>query len=138
MGARGWIVLLEQQLLGRLTDGLVAGAVGAVRAVGVGSFGHLVAELARDQRRRVAVDELVDGREDPALDELADHVGGVDRQQIGELLDGDRRGQFDGSAFARIGDLDGPAAERAIAARRLARAASAAGAAPTPGHGLLL
>jgi hypothetical protein len=134
----GRIVLLEQQLLGRLADGLVAGAVGAIGAVRVDRLGDLVAELARDERRGVTVDELVDRREDAALDELPDHVRGVDREQIRELLDGDRRGQFDGSALARVGDLDGPAAERAIAARRLARAAPAAGAAPTPGHGLLL
>ena len=61
-----------------------------VRASGDG-LGHLVAELAGDQRRGVAVDQLVDGREDAALDELADDVGRVDRQQVGELLDGDGR-----------------------------------------------
>ena len=132
------IVLLEQQLLGRLADGLVAGAVGAVGSVRVHGLGHFVAELARDERGGIAIDQLVDRREDAALDQFADDVRGVDREQVRELLDGDGCGKFDGSAFARIGDLDGPAAERAIAARRLARAASAAGAAPTPGHGLLL
>ena len=35
-------------------------------------------------------------------------------------------------------DLDAAAAERAVATRRLAGPATAAGAAPTPGHGLLL
>ena len=132
------IVLLEQQLLGRLADGLVPGAVGAVGPVRVHGLGHFVAELARYERGGIAIDQLVDRREDAALDQFADHVRGVDREQVRELLDGDGCGQFDGSAFARIGDLDGPAAERAVAARRLARAASAAGAAPTPGHGLLL
>ena len=42
-------VLLEQQLLGRLADGLVPGAVGAVGAVRVHGLGHFVAELARDE-----------------------------------------------------------------------------------------
>jgi hypothetical protein len=93
--------------------------------------------VAGDERRGT-IDELVDGREDAALDELADDVRRIDAEQVGELLDGDRRGQLDRAALARIDRLDAGAAERAIPARRLARPATAAGAAPTPGHGSLL
>ena len=110
----------------------------AVRAGGRGRLGHVVAELAGDERRRVAVDQLVDRREDAALDELADDVGRVDRQQVGEFLDGDRRGQLDRATLTRVGDLDLRRVECAVSTRRLAGAATAAGAAPTPGHGLLL
>ena len=70
----------------------------------------LVAELARNERRRVAVDELVDAREDAALDELADDVRGVHVEQRREFLDGDRAGQLDRAALARVGDLDRPVA----------------------------
>ena len=101
-------------------------------------LGDLVAELAGDERRGVAIDELVDGGEDPALDELADDVGGIDPEQVGELLDGDRGRQLDGASLARVRRLDARPAERAVPSRRLAGPATAAGAAPTPGHGLLL
>ena len=74
-------------------------------------LGDLVAELAGDERRGVAVDELVDRREDAALDELADDVRRVDRQQLGELLDGDRRGQLDRATLARV-ERPGPATGR--------------------------
>jgi hypothetical protein len=77
------IVLLEQDFLGRLGD-LAVGLVGTDRG-GLG-LGHLVAELARDERRGVAVDELVDGREDPALDQLADDVRRVDAEQLASSL----------------------------------------------------
>ena len=78
---------------------LGVGAVGAGAAIGLGD---LVAELAGDERRGVAVDQLVDGREDAALDQLADDVGRVDGEQLGELLDGDRAGQLDRAALARV------------------------------------
>ena len=100
-GARlqeGGIVLLEQDLLGRLGDPLVL--VGADGPRGLG-LGHFVAELAGHERRGVAVDQLVDGREDAALDQLADDVRGVDPEQLGELLDGDRAGQLDRAPLTR-------------------------------------
>ena len=131
------VVLLVEDLLGRLGDLAVALRVGTT---GAGRFGlgHLVAELAGHQRRGVAIDQLVDGREDAALDQLADDVGGIDPEQLGELLDGDRAGQLDRATLPRVERLDARSRERAVPARRLARPASAAGAAPTPGHGLLL
>ena len=135
---RRGVVLVEEGLLGGLWRGALGLAIGsgAIRRRGDG-LGHFVAELGGDQGRRVAVDQLVDRREDPALDELADDVGDIDRQQLGELLDGDGAGQLDRAALARIDGLD-LRCESAVATRRLAGAASAAGAAPTPGHGLLL
>ena len=140
-GARlqlGGVVLLEEDLLGRLGGRAFRLAVGdAATGRCRDRLGHFVAELGRDERRGVAVDELVDGREDPALDQLADDVGDVDRQQIGEFLDGDRAGQLDRATLTRIDRLD-LGAECAITTRRLAGPATAAGAAPTPGHGLLL
>ena len=134
---KGRIVLLEEDLLGGLA-GLGLFAVGPVRAGHVDGLGHFVAELAGDERCRVAVDELVDRREDPALDQLADDVRRVDAEQLRELLDGDRSGQLDRSTFARVQRLDTGARERALATRWLARAAPTASAAPTPGHALLL
>jgi len=97
-----------------------------------------VAALARHERRGIPVDELVDRREDPALDELADDVRGVHAEQVGEILDGDRRGQLDRATLTRVGDLDARLRERAVTTLRLPRPATAARAAPTPGHGLLL
>ena len=47
-------------------------------------------------------------------------------------------GQLDRATLARIERLDAGSAECAVATRRLAGPATAAGAAPTPGHGLLL
>ena len=132
------IVLLEQDLLGRLGDRPVRFAVGAVRAGRLDGLGHLVAQLAGDERRGVAIDQLVDRGEDPALDQLADDVRRVDAEQLGELLDGDRAGQLDRAALTRVGDLHAGGTERPVATRRLAGPAPAAGAAPTPGHGLLL
>ncbi len=131
------VVLLVQDFLGRLGDlpvGLVEHA-GMVRGLGLGDF---IAELAGDERRGVAVDQLVDGGEDPALDQLADDVRRVDAQQLGELLDGDRAGQLDRAPLARIQRLHAGAGECAVATRWLAGPAPAARAAPTPGHGLLL
>ena len=132
------VVLLEEDLLGRL------GRPGRRRprrrrpVPGRLGLGHLVAELAGHERRRVAVDQLVDGREDAALDQLADDVRGIDAEQLGELLDGDRAGQLDRATLPRVERLDARSRECAVPARRLARPATAAGAAPTPGHGLLL
>ena len=131
------IVLFEQDFLGRLGDRAFAFAFDPAGA-GRDRLGDFEAEFTGDQRRGVAVDELVDGREDAALDQLADDVGRVDRQDLGELLDGDRAGQLDRATLTRVGDLDLSGGECAVATRRLARAATAAGAAPTPGHGLLL
>lgn len=68
------------------------------------------------------------------LDQLADDVGGVDPEQLGELLDRDRRRQLDRAALTRIGDLDRRLGERAVAPLWLARAAPAAGTAPTARH----
>ena len=111
IGARGWSFAASSSSkrsslvgLGRGAFGLAVGS-GAVRRRGDG-LGHLVAELGRDEGRGVTVDQLVDGREDPALDQLADDVRDVDRQQLGELLDGDRAGQLDRAALARIDRLD--------------------------------
>ena len=81
----GRVVLLEEDLLGRGVDlGL---AIGIGDAGGRGDrLGHLVAELAGDERRGVAVDQLVDGREDAALDQLADDVRRVDRSSSASSL----------------------------------------------------
>jgi hypothetical protein len=98
-------VLLEQHFLGRLGDLAVTLAVDAAPTGGLG-LGDLVAELARDQRRGVAVDQLVDGGKDATLDELADDVRRVDAQQLRQLLDSDGAGQLDGAAFAGIECLD--------------------------------
>ena len=101
------IVFLEEHLLRRRIDRLVALGIGSRARGGDGrGLGDLVAELARDEGRGVAVDQLVDGREDAALDELADDVGGVDRQELGQLLDGDRRRQLDGATLTRVHHLD--------------------------------
>ena len=96
-------------------------------------LGRLEPELRRHERRGVTVDQLVDRGEDAALDELPDHVGGVDREDLGELLDRDRRRQHDGAAVARLGDRDRREAA-ALTALRLAGSAAAAGPAPAPGH----
>ena len=56
---------------------------------------HLVAELLGHERRGVTIDQLVDGREDAALDQLADDVRRADDEELGELLDGDRGRQLD-------------------------------------------
>ncbi len=134
----GGVVLLVEDLLRRLGSGALRLAIGdAATRRGRDGLGHFVAELGRDEGRGVAVDQLVDGREDPALDELTDDVGDVDRQQIREFLDGDRAGQLDRATLARVDRLH-LGAECAVATRRLAGPATAAGAAPTPGHGLLL
>ena len=100
------VVLLEEDFLGRRGGRafLVAVGTGAVR--GRRRLRDLVAELAGDERRGVAVDELVDRREDAALDQLADDVRGVDVEQLRELLDRDRRRQLDRATLARVGDLD--------------------------------
>ncbi len=71
------LVLLEEDLLGRLAGRLLGVGVGDPGGDGH-RLGHLVAELAGDERRRVAIDELVDRREDAALDQLPDDVRGVD------------------------------------------------------------
>ena len=105
------VVLLEEDFLGRLGAGASPSASPAPAVDAADGLGDLVAELARDQRRGVAVDELVDGREDAALDELADDVRGVDGEQLGELLDGDGRGQLDRAALTRI-ERPGPAMPR--------------------------
>ena len=82
------VVLLEEDVLGglaawRLAVGLDGRSAGRASATSKpSSLGH--------EAGRVAVDELVDAREDAALDELADDVRGVDAEELGELLDGDR------------------------------------------------
>jgi hypothetical protein len=134
----GRVVLGEELLLGCLGgSALLAFIAGLAADRGLG-LGDLVAELRRHEGGRIPVDELVDGREDAALDQLPDDVCRVDPEELGKLLDGDGRGQLDGAALARIRRLDARRCERAVAARWLAGAAPAAGAAPTPGHGLLL
>jgi hypothetical protein len=134
------VVLLEQDLADVVRGGAVLLAVllgRGGRRRGGGRLGHLEAELARDQRGRIAVDQLVDRGEDAALDQLADDVCRVDAEQVGELLDGDRGRQLDRATLTRIEDLD-LALLCAVPARRLARPAPAAGAAPTPRHCCLL
>ena len=134
---QGRIVLLEQLLLGRLGDR----AIGlAFDPAGAGRFGlgNLIAELARDERGGITVDKLVDRREDAALDQLTDDVCRVHAEPFTKLLDGDRRRQFDRAAFPRVKRLNAGCVGRAVATRRLAGPATAARAAPTSGHGLLL
>ena len=87
------VVLLEQDLLGRLRRRAPRRSVSACS--GSARLGDLVAELTGHEARRVAVDDLVDAGEDAALDQLADDVRGVDPDQLGELLDGDRIGDVD-------------------------------------------
>ena len=131
------IIFLVEDLLGRLGDLTLGFGVGAADPGRLG-LRHLVAELAGDERRGVAVDELVDRGEDPALDELADDVRRVDPEELGEFLDGDRPGQLDRPTLAGIERLHARSIERTVATRWLAGPATAARAAPTPGHGLLL
>ncbi len=105
----GRIVRLEQDFLRRFgrrrfTVRVLGGPDHA--DPGLRRLGHFIAELAGHQRRGVAVDQLVDAREDPALDQLADHVRGVHVEQRREVLDGDRRGQLDRATLARVGNLD--------------------------------
>ena len=135
----GRVVLLEEDFLRRFGRGGLAVRVLAAR-------GHarrdllrdLIAELAGHERRRVAVDQLVDGREDSALDELADHVRRIHVEQGRELLDRDGPGQLDRATLARVGDLDRSRCDSGFAALWLSRATPAAGATPTPGQAVLL
>jgi hypothetical protein len=107
------IVLLEEDLLRRLrrcavTVGLGAGAVGR----GCDGLCHLVAELRGDKRRGVTVDELVDRREDAALDQFADDVRDVDRSRSASSLTGDGAGQLDrarsrgSTTWTWVGEID--------------------------------
>ncbi len=140
-GARleqGGIVLLVEDLLRRLGDRLLAGHHLARSTAGNDRLGDLEAELAGDERRGVAVDQLVDRGEDSALDQLADHVRGVDVEELGQLLDRDRRRQLDRATLARLEHLHAALARAGIAARGLARTAATAGPAPTPCHDRLL
>ena len=115
IGARGCeerrIVLLEEDFLRGGRRGALLVALGGRAGGRRDRLGDLVAELAGDERRGVAVDQLVDRREDAALDQLADHVRRVDGQQLGELLDGDRR-RAARSRHAHAGRRPGPAPER--------------------------
>ena len=139
MGARGCsfdgIVLLEEDLLGGLGGGRLAVGLGRL---GRGRLGDLVAQLAGHEAGRVAVDELVDGGEDAALDQLADDVREVDAEQLGELLDGDRGRDLDRAALGRIDGLDGRPAVLLGASRWLARPAPVARTASATSHGDLL
>ena len=65
----------------------------------------------RDEACRVAVDELVDGREDAALDQLADDVPGLTVEQVRELLDGDRARQLDRATLAGSTTCTAPGAK---------------------------
>ena len=51
---------------------------------------HRVAEVGGQQRRRVGVDELVDGGHGAARHQLADQVGGLDAHGLGERRHRDR------------------------------------------------
>ncbi len=118
------VVLLEQDLLGGLGRRRLAVLGLGARQLGRARLGDLVAELARHERGRVAVERLVDAGEDAALDQLADDVRGVDAEQLGELLDGDRVRDLDRAARCGIERLDrGRGLVRIRAALRLARAA---------------
>ena len=104
-------VLFVEDFLGgfgdRLLTGTLAGSLAdGARQAGRDGFGNLVPELTGDERCRIAVDELVDAREDAALDELADDVRGIHRKQCRKLLDRDGRRQLDRTALAGIEDLD--------------------------------
>ena len=142
IGARGTRSFSSSASVPELLLGGLGRRPAALVVVGRGGgrvrLGDLVAELLGDERRGVAVDQLVDRREDAALDELADDVRRVDVEQVRELLDGDRRRQLDRAALRRIDDGDAARREAARTTRRLAGSSTAAGAAPTPGHGLLL
>ncbi len=98
----------------------------------------LVAELLGNECRGLAIDALVYVGEDAALDQFADHVGGVDAEQIGEVLDRDARRQLDRAAVARVGSENCASLDSDVAAHRLARSTSAPRAAPTLGHDYLL
>ena len=132
------LVFLEEDLLDRLRDGRLDFPVAGCCACRDGWLRDLIAKLARDQRRRVAIDQLVDRGEDPALDELADDVGRVHIEQVGELLDRDGQRQLDRASFAGLRDLHGRGYRRAVPALRLARAPSAARSASTSRHVCLL
>ena len=110
---RGRVLVLEQRDRGRLDRCRLD-----LRLDGLGwpALRDREAELLGHEAGRVAVDGLVDRREDAALDELADDVRRVDADELGELLDGDGVGDLDRAARRRIGDLDG----RADVARPLA------------------
>ena len=132
-------VVLEEDLLGRLRRRRLAVGLDAGRlAAGRDRLRDLVAELARDERSRVAVDQLVDAREDAALDELADHVGRVDAQLCREVLDRDRGRKLDRASFARIEDLDRRRDGSGLAPLWLARTPPITRAAPGPGQSHLL
>ena len=78
-------------------DELLAGGLLGRGTLGDASLGRLEAELARDERGGVEVDRLVDGREDPVLDQDVDDLGMADRELLGEVLDDHRVRQLDGS-----------------------------------------
>ena len=129
------VVLLEQLLLGRGADRGRLGAL-SVRARDYRHghrLGDLEAELLGDERRGLAVDPLVDVGEDAALDQLADHVGGIDAERVGQVLHGDAGGQLYRATVARIQDLR-RTDRTALAANRLAGSATAPRAASTLGQ----
>ena len=100
----GVVLLEEGHLRGGCGHGL---ALDLAARLGRPGLGHLVAQLLGDERCRVTVDGLVDGGEDAAADELADDVRGVDADELGQLLDGDRVGDLHRPAGRRVGDADG-------------------------------
>ena len=130
------VVLLEEDLLGGLGDRRLGAGLATDRWRH--RLGDLVAQLARHQRRRVAIDELVDAGEDAALDQLADDVRGVDREQVGQLLDGDGAGDLDRAALRRIDGRDATGATLHGGAGRLAGPTPIARAASATSHGCLL
>ena len=55
----------------------------------------LILELARQQHRRVVVEHLVDGRHHAHVDELLEHLAGLDAHRPGEVADRDHLGDAD-------------------------------------------
>ena len=121
------LVLLEEDFLGGLRRGRITVLGFGAALLRLDRLGYLVAQLAGDERSRVAVERLVDVGEDAALDQLADHVRGVDAEQLGQLLDRDRVRDLDRATSGWLERLDGrlrpdPVGRR----RRFARAAQVA------------
>ncbi len=77
----GRVLLAQQARVLRGGRGNLGGRLRDLRGSLLG-LSHLVPELRRHEGRGVTVDELVDRREDPALDQLADDVRGVHVEQL--------------------------------------------------------
>ena len=130
------VVLLEEDLLGRLGD-RPSPRRRHRRSVGGDGLGHLVAELAATSDAVSRSMSWLMVAKMPLLISSRMMSATLTPSSSASSLTMMVAGQLDRAALPRI-ERPGPPRECAVAARRLARAASAAGAAPTPGHGLLL